>query len=224
MSTLHTSLENKFGRQRIEAIIQKIKSGVLGEISFDGMQKSYCIGIVDMVNSTKITAHLDNAKMCNYYRIYLNSMTEIAQEFGASIVKNVGDSLLYYFPRTCDTEDKDSPKDVLECSLAMVESCDEINKLMSEYRLPPVSYRVSTDYGKLTIAKSLHSACDDVFGPTVNTCAKINGIAMANGIVIGGDLYQISRHFRDYEFHSLVGFSVGVRLDYPVYSLCRKKR
>jgi len=222
MSTLNVPL-SQIDRFRIEEVIQKIKNAVSGEISFNGAQKSYCIGLVDMVNSTKITAHLDNTKMCNYYRIYLNSMTEIAQGFGASIVKNVGDSLLYYFPGTCDAEDKDSTRDVLECSLAMVESHGEINKLMSEYDLPPVNYRVSSDYGKLTIAKSLHSTCNDVFGPTVNTCAKINGIAISNGIVIGGDLYQIARQFRDYEFHSLVGFSIGVRLDYPVYSLYRRK-
>ena len=223
MSILNLSV-NEAGRFRIEDVIQKIKNAVCGEISFDGIQNSYCIGLVDMVNSTKITAHLDNSKMCNYYRIYLNSMTEIAQEFGGLIVKNVGDSLLYYFPSTCDVEDENSPRDALECSLAMVESHGAINKLMDECGLPPVDYRVSSDYGKLTIAKSLHSTRDDVFGPTVNTCAKINGIAMPNGIVIGGDLYQIARHFRDYEFHSLVGFSVGVRLDYPVYSLYRQKR
>lgn len=223
MSILNVPL-SKIGCFRIENVIQKVKSAVCGEISFNGIQKSYCIGLVDMVNSTRITAHLDNAKMCNYYRIYLNAMTEIVQEFGGSIVKNIGDSLLYYFPSTCDAEDQDSTRDVLECSLAMVESHGEINKLMNECGLPPVDYRVSSDYGKLTIAKSLHSTCDDVFGPTVNTCAKINGIAMSNGIVIGGDLYQVSRQFRDYEFHSLVGFSVGVRLDYPVYSLYRQKK
>jgi len=175
-----------------------------------------------MVNSTKITAHLENSKMCEYYRIYLNAMAEIAKEFGAVVVKNLGDSILYYFPDTCDAEDKASVQNSLECSLAMVESYEEINLLMAECRLPPVSYRVSSDYGRLTIAKSSGSTCEDIFGPTVNTCAKINGIAMPNSTIVGGDLYQIARQFKGYEFHSLVGFSVGVRLDYPVYSLCRK--
>jgi class 3 adenylate cyclase len=223
MSTLHMPFENKIGHFRIEEVIKKIKATAYGEISFCGMQKSYCMGIVDMVNSTKITAFLENGKMCEYYRIYLNSMSEIAKEFGAIITKNVGDSLLYYFPDTCDAEYGDSIKIALECSLAMVESHDEINSLLNEYGLPPVSYRVSSDYGRLSIAKSSISTCEDIFGPTVNMCAKINSVAMPNTTIVGGDLYQIAKQFKDYDFHSLVGFSVGMRLDYPVYSLCRQK-
>jgi len=221
MSTLDVPME-RIERFRIENIVKKIRAAMHGEISFCGTQKSYCMGIVDMVNSTKITAQLENSKMCEYYRIYLNAMAEIAKEFGAVVVKNIGDSILYYFPDTCDAEDDISVQNSLECSLAMVESYEEINMLMSECGLPPVSYRVSSDYGRLTIAKSLGSTSEDIFGPTVNTCAKINGIALPNSTVVGGDLYQIARRFKEYGFHSLVGFSVGVRLDYPVYSLCRK--
>ena len=221
MSTLDVPLE-KIERFRIENIVKRIRAAMHGEISFCGTQKSYCMGIVDMVNSTKITANMEHSSMCEYYRIYLNSMAEIAKEFGAIVVKNIGDSILYYFPDTCDAEDTTSVQLSLECSLTMVESSEEINMLMAEYGLPSVSYRVSSDYGKLTIAKSSGSICEDIFGPTVNTCAKINGIAMPNSTIVGGDLYQIARRFKEYVFHSLVGFSVGVRLDYPVYSLCRK--
>jgi len=221
MSTLNVPL-NGIERFRIKNIIEKIRATIHGEISFCGAQGSYCMGIVDMVNSTKITAHMDSYKMSEYYRIYLNAMAEIAKEFGAVVVKNIGDSILYYFPDTCDAEDKRSVQNSLECSLAMVESYEEINILMTECGLPPVNYRVSSDYGKLTIAKSLFSIREDIFGQTVNTCAKINGIAMPNSTIIGGDLYQVARQFKGYGFHSLVGFSVGVRLDYPVYSLYRK--
>lgn len=221
MSTLGVHLD-RIERLRIEDIVKKVKATLHDEISFCGNPGSYCMGIVDMVNSTKITACMESPQMCEYYRIYLNAMAEIAKEFGAVVVKNIGDSILYYFPGTCDAEDKASVQNSLECSLAMVESYEEINILMTECGLPPVSYRVSSDYGRLTIAKSLFSTREDIFGPTVNTCAKINGIAMPNSTVVGGDLYQIARQFKGYGFHSLVGFSVGVRLDYPVYSLCRK--
>lgn len=223
MSALNISIENKIGCFRIEDIVKKIKEAAHDDISFYGLQNGYCMGIVDMVNSTRITAYLEHNKMCEYYRIYLNSMTAIAKEFGAIIIKNIGDSMLYYFPDTCDAEDKSSLKIALECSLAMVESSGEINKLMTECGLPHVSYRVSSDYGRLTIAKSSISTCEDIFGPTVNTCAKINGMAMPNTSVVGGDLYQIAKQFKGYDFHSLVGFSVGVRLDYPVYFLCRHR-
>lgn len=66
--------------------------------------------------------------MCEYYRIHLNSMTEIAKEFGAVVIKNIGDSLLYYFPDTCDAEDKSSLKIALDCSLAMVDLCSNVQQ------------------------------------------------------------------------------------------------
>ncbi|MDE1843566.1 MAG: adenylate/guanylate cyclase domain-containing protein [Thaumarchaeota archaeon] len=207
---------------KIAEIIKKIKTSTHNDISFCDIQKSYCIGIVDMVSSTKITAHLEHGKMCDYYKIYLNSMTEIVKEFGAVVTKNVGDSLLYYFPDTHDAESEDSLRVALECSLALIDSRQYVNNLLDECGLPQVSYRISSDYGRLSIAKSSHSTREDVFGPTVNLCSKINCMAMPNTIVVGGDLYQIARSLKCYRFHSLVGFQTGVRLDYPVYSICRQ--
>jgi class 3 adenylate cyclase len=221
MSLLKPTLENKVECLKIKEIMEKVKDNAHNDISFYDVKKSYCIGIVDMVNSTKITAHLEHDKMCNYYRIYLNSMTEIVKEFGAIVTKNVGDSLLFYFPDTCDAENEDSLKTALECCLTLVDSRQHVNSLLDEFGLPQVSYRTSSDYGRLSIAKSSHSTREDVFGPTVNMCAKINSMAMSNTAVVGGDLYQIARQFKCYRFHSLVGYQIGVRLDYPVYSLCR---
>lgn len=207
---------------QLEDILNRIRGAVSGEISFSDLQRSYCVGMVDVVNSTKITAHLKDSLMCQYYSIFLNSMSEIAKEFGAKIVKNVGDSLLYYFPKTCDAEDINSLQTVLECCVAMMESHSDINHLMAEHGLPSVHYRISSDYGRICIAKSSSSVSDDIFGPTVSICSKINRLAMPNETVIGGDLYQVARQFAEYRFSSLLGFSIGSRLDYPVYSLSRR--
>jgi len=57
---------------------------------------------VNAVNSTSTTAKLVNGKLCKYYSIFLNAMSLIIKEFGGEVVKNVGDSLLYYFPGTVD--------------------------------------------------------------------------------------------------------------------------
>ena len=224
MSTLYKPFEQRINNLRIEGIIKKIKNVTRSEISFSGLQKSYCVGIVDVVNSTSITAGLAQPQMFDYYRVFLNSMSEIVKEFGALVVKNIGDRLLYYFPQTRDAEDKLSLKNVLECCLVMIESQDDINKLMAEYKLPHVSYRVSSDYGRLVIAKSLQSTRDDIFGPTVNACSKINSIAMPNSIVIGGDLQQITKSYQDYGFYQLRGVPLGMKLAYPVYALYRTSR
>ena len=192
------------------------------EISFTGATKGYCVGIVDIVNSTSTTAKLTNGKMCEYYSIFLNAMSKIAKAHDATIIKNIGDSLLYYFPRTVDGIEMQGFADVLECGLSMIESRTIINKIMSELHLPSLDIRVSADYGAVSIASSPRTSIEDVFGPTVNLCAKINGAAKPNSVIIGGDLHQIVRSLRCYEFKMIGECMLGLKLNYPAYSVCHK--
>jgi len=198
-----------------------LRTGLDEIVSFSGTYKNYCVCIVDVVNSTKITATLPREKMCKYYSIFLNAMALIAKEFGASVVKIIGDSMLYYFPETSDVYKKLSFADSLECGMAMIDAHRIINTKMSEERLPHVDYRISADYGSIMTAKSVTSLNDDVFGSSVNICAKINSLAESNGMVIGGDLYQIVKSFIGYDFKPVTDCSIGLKLQYPVYSITR---
>jgi CheY-like chemotaxis protein len=67
---------------------------------------------------------------------------------------------------------------------------------------------------------------EDLFGSTMNICAKINSMAEPNGIVIGGDMYQIIKSFSfidKYQFRELSGgYSIGFTHRYPVYTALSK--
>ena len=52
-------------------------------VAFSGLSKNYCIGIVDMVESTKISAEMNEIEWCKYYEIFLNSMAKILPRFGS---------------------------------------------------------------------------------------------------------------------------------------------
>jgi len=52
-------------------------------VAFSGLAKSYCVGLVDMANSTKISANMNEREWCRYYEIFLNSMATIFQSLGA---------------------------------------------------------------------------------------------------------------------------------------------
>ena len=203
---------------RRDELARLVKENIKREAVFTGMSKSYCIGFVDIVNSTANTARIPSSKMGEYYGTFLNSMSTIVQEFGAKIVKNIGDSLLYYFPRTDYDSGKDSFLDVLECSLAIIDSHGIVNDIMAEKFLPRTDFRVSADYG--IVAKSTSSG-EDLFGPTVNLCSKINGAASRNGFVIGGDLYQIVKSVKGYDFSLLGSYGLGLKFSYPVYTVAR---
>jgi CheY-like chemotaxis protein len=186
----------------------------------------YCVCFVDIVGSTQITARIvDGNKIKKYYEIFLNAMAALAKNFGARVIKNIGDALLFYFPDTSDSENMIAFKEVLECCTAIIAAHEFINIRLEAEALPPVSYRISADYGRIEVATTVTSGAEDLFGPTVNMCAKINPQAEPNGIVIGGDLHEIMKRFsfKEYSFDQIgKKHPVGVRHSYPVYSVVRK--
>lgn len=189
-------------------------------IIFSNEIERCCVGLVDIVNSTRISASLSHEKLGKYYSIFLNSMGYIIEKFGGKVVKNIGDSLLYYFPVTSDGDP--GLRRSLECSLAMLDLHHKINEGLFAEKLPCMNYRISIDYGQVLIAKSRLSLSADIFGPPVNMCSKINSLAERNGIVAGGDLYEIAKKEGRYRFHKTRGFAVGFKNDYPVYGVRRR--
>ena len=151
-------------------------------------------------------------------------MAFLAKNYGARIVKNVGDALIFYFPDSSDSANEAAFKDILECFTTMLLARDIINAKLHSENLPSVSYRISADYGRVEVATSTSSKSEDLFGPTMNICAKINSMAEQNGIVIGGNLYQIIESFsfahEGYEFSGLrEGYSIDFSNIYPVYAV-----
>jgi two-component system, OmpR family, response regulator ChvI len=197
------------------------------EISFVDT-KYLCVGIVDIVNSTKITADIgDSEDVAKYYSIFINTMAVIARNFGGEVIKNVGDSVIFFFPKTSETlTDKTPFKDALRCGLTMGAVHVPMNNEYEANHLPAINYRISEDYGKIEVAKSGPSRVVDVFGSTVNMCAKINSKSPLNGLIIGGDLYQIIKGIHESSPSSFIikeigGYSIeGSKTHaYPLYSV-----
>src|SRR5690606_30223728 len=93
------------------------------------------------------------------------------------VVKNAGDGLLYYFPRTVNVDNVSAFRDVLECGLIMIEENKSLNDNLKSQGLSEANYRISANYGKVELAISLNSQTVDLFGPPVNVCSKINRFA-----------------------------------------------
>ena len=192
-------------------------------VMFSEKPASYCIGVVDMVGSTKLAASLGMLRMSKYYQNFLNLMSKIIEVYDGKVIKNVGDCLLFYFPHTRTLQDKSEIRKCIECSFAMIDVHEFLCTRMKKEGLPCVDYRVSIDCGYVIPMRSSDSKAPDMIGPAVNMCSKINRCAEKNGIVVGGDLYQIASNIEGYHFKENRGFSVGFKQDYPVYLLTRKQ-
>jgi two-component system, OmpR family, response regulator ChvI len=200
--------------------------------------QNYCVCFIQMVKPTTATTSTiatttinDSDSIRRHYTIFINTMSTIARNFGAKIVKNVADRLIIYFPQTSDPTDDVAFQNVIECGITSLAAGEAINAKLTEEKLAAATYRISADYGKIEVAESKTSQHEDLFGPTMNLCSKINSKAQPNTMIIGGDLYLVIRSLhsyssfkkKGYEFKEIKGHSItGFRYEYPIYSLISK--
>lgn len=196
------------------------------EVIFSNRSECYCISMIDIVGSTQITSNLYNSgKIKKFYTVFINEIADIVKLHEGKILKTVGDGVIFFFPKTSVVENIDGFKQALECLLGMISSRHIINAKLHKESLPDISYRISADYGKLEVAMSGEiSSSYDLFGPTINFCAKINKKAPPNGIAIGADLWRIVNSFpklsKRYHFQEIKELSWKEnKYSYPVYML-----
>ena len=123
------------------------------QINFINFTQQYCIGFIDIINSTQETAKIkDPKKLRKYYSLFLNSMSTILNQYNGKIIKNSGDNLFFYFPKTSNLCNQQALQDVFDCSTSMIKSNKPLNQELAEEDLPPINYRISMNYGLVEVA------------------------------------------------------------------------
>ncbi|MEJ2260370.1 MAG: HAMP domain-containing protein [Nitrosopumilaceae archaeon] len=190
-------------------------------LQFSDYSEKYCVCMVDIMNSTKITSQLSDSQTSEFYRIFLNSVALTVRNFGGIVVKNIGDALLFYFP-VLHSENELTMKKCLNCCLTLGESHKDIVKKLNEEGLPSINFRTSATFGQVRIARTSTSSVNDIFGTTVNRCAKINRTAPANGLIIGEEFYENAKNLENYNFKKIESDIVSPEHDYIGYLVTRK--
>jgi adenylate cyclase len=133
-------------------------------------------------------------------------------------VKNIGDSLLYYFKDS--SESNNAILFSFNCNLEIVKKRNILNQKLEDEGLPSISYRVSSDYGQVFLASSTFSSTSDIFGPTVNMCAKINHVGKSNIFFIGSNFYLNAKKIKGFEFDEIPANDLYIlKNQYPVYDV-----
>ena len=120
-----------------------------------------------MAEPTEITgnSHVANSeKSGKYYSIFLNAMASVAKGFDTKIIKNVGDGLVCYFPKTSDRKDDSAFQDVIGFGVTAMAARRNINGIIHEEKLPStINYRISVDYGKVEVAETVASGGEEIY-------------------------------------------------------------
>lgn len=201
-----------------------------GGIPIIDYSQRVCVSVIDIIGSTGIVSTIGRSKdIRTFYGIFLNKISNTLKKYRADIIKTVGDGIISYFPDTIDITNMRAFENVLECCFAQIEDRFAINSMLTDQRLPTITYRVSVDFGKVERTRFDGFDSEDLFGSTINVCSKMNLYAQPNGIVVGNDLYRIIRSFKQlddgYTFHEMESYYCGTgKYSYPLYSLSRIKQ
>ncbi|MGI9012527.1 MAG: response regulator [Nitrososphaeraceae archaeon] len=198
-------------------------------IRFSGDSIKGCVGFIDLVDSTKNTITMDKLESTRkYYSTFINSISEYVKNYSGKVVKNIGDCLLFYFPKTTDVNNIGVFREVIECGFKILDERYSINQELSKEHLPPFNYRITIDYGVLDLALVGDYSQIDLFGTTINLCSKINtsSSSIANEIIIGDNFYRILKSFptilNSYNFINHINYQITESNRYSLYNIKRK--
>ena len=188
-----------------------------------------CVGFIDLVDSTKNTITMDKLEhIRKYYSKFINSTSEVVKSYSGKVIKNIGDCILFYFPKTTDFKDTEVFREIIDCGFKILDERYIVNQELSKEHLPPFNYRITIDYGVLDLALVGDYSQIDLFGTTINLCSKINSssLSVPNEIIIGDNFYRILKSFptviNNYNFINNGEYKITESNKYSTYNIKRK--
>ena len=198
-------------------------------IRFSGDSIKSCVGFIDLVDSTKNTITMDKLEhIRKYYSKFINSTSEVVKSYSGKVIKNIGDCILFYFPKTTDFKDTEVFREIIDCGFKILDERYIVNQELSKEHLPPFNYRITIDYGVLDLALVGDYSQIDLFGTTINLCSKINSssLSVPNEIIIGDNFYRILKSFptviNNYNFINNGEYKITESNKYSTYNIKRK--
>ncbi|HEX2408157.1 MAG TPA: response regulator [Nitrososphaeraceae archaeon] len=195
-------------------------------IRFSGKSIKCCIGFIDLVDSTKNTITMDNLEAIRkYYSTFINSISENVKSYSGKVIKNIGDCLLFYFPKTSNNKNSDAFKEAIDCGFNILDKRYNINEELTTQHLPPFNYKIIIDYGLVDLALMGEHSQIDLFGSTINLCSKINSssLSIPNEIIIGDNVYRVLKSFpslsKNFNFFNNSEYKITHVIRYPTYNI-----
>ena len=180
---------------------------------------------VDIVNSTEKVRTLSSEAAGMYYQAFIESASDLIEDYGGYVLKNVGDCVLGFFP--CSNYYIENHDKAVLCGLAISDMIkDSLSPYFAERNLPSIACRISADYGAakvLRVGSNGDYSAVDLFGGALNSASKISHYAKPNQMVIGDNLFWELIHSKDFEFKSIRNLDLMGKQIYPVYVVERCK-
>ena len=198
-------IEEKSKNEMFESLARKLSKYLSPQIYdsiFEGKQdvvleskrKKLTIFFSDIVGFTDTTESMESEDLSEILNHYLNEMSIIALNHGATIDKFIGDAILIFFG---DPKSKGIKEDAINCikmSLEMIKKIEELEGYWQDRGITkPFRVRIGIHTGFCTVGNFGSDERMDytIIGGTVNTASRIESKANPNEIWISEETYLL---------------------------------
>lgn len=127
----------------------------------DALPLQRAVGFADLVQFTRLAQSIGGFGLVQVIKKFESICRDVISEGGGRVVKTVGDEVMFL---------ADTPEDGVRIALSIAKIIEETE------HLPPV--RIGLAWG------NMFSRYGDVFGPTVNLAARLEGVAHPGAVVV----------------------------------------
>ena len=196
------AVESSAKLQSISSQLSKFLSPQLYDSIFSGSRagtratrrKKLTVFFSDLCGFTDFVESMESEDVTHVLNLYLETMTNIALNYGATIDKYIGDGIMLFFG---DPESKGIKEDALGCvkmAMEMQSGLEELSDEWSQYGLrEPLKMRIGIDTGFATVGNfGSESRLDyTAIGSAVNRASRLESAAENGSIYISEDTYSL---------------------------------
>ncbi len=190
MRRLIKSLKKYLSPQLFDSIVHSTKRGK--QLTYE--RKKFTIFFSDIVGFTQITDMIEPEALSYLINDYLNEMSKIAVQYGGTIDKFIGDSIMIYFSETTTRDESEAAK---QCVLMAVEMLAKTMALSENWisRGSPsnLKVRMGINTGFCTVGNFGSNDRMDftLIGGQVNIASRLEKISDENSITISNTTYNL---------------------------------
>jgi class 3 adenylate cyclase len=187
------ALSGKLAKFLDPQIYKSIFSGEK-EIKIETYRKMLTVFFVDIKDFTELTENLEPEPLTKLLNDYFNEMSKIANKYGGTVDKFMGDGILIFFG---DPNTKGQKQDALNCILMSLEMRDEISVLQKKWynqgipRLLKIRMGIHTGYCTVGNFGSENRLDYTIIGGTVNISSRLESMAELDQILISHTTYAL---------------------------------
>lgn len=186
-------LSSKLSRYLAPQVYESIFRGEQS-VEIASKRKKLTVFFSDIAGFTETADSLESEELTNLLNQYLTEMSKIAQEYGATVDKYVGDAILAFFG---DPQSRGTKEDATACVEMAIAMQRRMRELQTQWRdlgsEKPFQLRIGINTGYCTVGNfgSEDRMEYTIIGNEVNLASRLETSAAEGGILIAHETYSL---------------------------------